>query len=99
MTEFKKHLPDVRIIGTDLYPDPAATEKIEKHDFHILKPEWEFSFDFVYSNSLDHSYNPQLAVYVWMESLKPEGRLFLGWYASHGEKGLNQRKGDIFGQA
>ena len=42
-----------------------------------MRPEWKNKFDFVYSNSLDHSYDPGLALEVWASCLKLGGILYL----------------------
>lgn len=75
---FKQALPDSDIIGTDISPDSEKYGVIV-HDFHEPKDKWLGRFDFVYSNSLDHSYNPQKAIDVWMEQLQPFGHLFIQW--------------------
>ena len=38
-----------------------------------MKPEWLGSVDFVYSNALDHSYDPVLAVNHWMSCVSKRG--------------------------
>jgi hypothetical protein len=40
-------------------------------------------FDFVYSNSLDHSYKPEECLDIWMSSIKPTGICILEWDKSH----------------
>merc|ERR1712232_125221 len=46
-------------------------------DFHDVKPHWEGRVDFVYSNALDHSFDPPLALRAWMKSVAPDGALLL----------------------
>lgn len=40
-------------------------------------------FDLVYSNSLDHSFDPKLALTVWLEQLNPTGKLVIELSSGH----------------
>ena len=42
-----------------------------------MKAEWINKADFVYSNSLDHSYDPEKALNSWISCLKPGGLCIL----------------------
>jgi len=50
-------------------------------------------FDFIYSNSLDHSTDPVGTLRVWMDQLTKEGALFIQWSIGHERVGT----GDCFG--
>lgn len=50
---------------------------ISPWDFHDVKPDWEGRADFVYSNALDHSYDPPKAIRAWMRSLREDGILLV----------------------
>lgn len=65
-------------------------------DFHESREDWEGQFDFVYSNSLDHSWNPERAVETWTEQLQQGGLLFLHWSPGHNGSRTNalQLNGD-----
>lgn len=65
-----------QIIGTDIAPTAADYGLIEL-DFHDCPPSWQDRFDLVYSNSLDHAYDPRKALTAWVASLRPGGRLYL----------------------
>lgn len=83
---FRNFLKNRNIIGTEISPVGAVNPNVIKWDFHDIKEEWLGNIDFIYSNSLDHSYDPELALKSWMSCLKPEtGRCFLEWDGSHDE--------------
>ena len=79
---FMSHLPGCTVIGTEIAPTASAFPNTIEWDFHNMKPEWEGAADFVYSNSLDHSYDPEKALGVWVDSLKPSGLCFLESWAT-----------------
>jgi hypothetical protein len=73
---FQKYL-DTEVIGTDLVA--VDTPGTLEWDFHEIKPEWEGNVDFIYSNSFDHTYAPDLCLHQWMRCLKPNGYCILHW--------------------
>lgn len=84
--EFLKNFPGSSVIGTDLFPFcgnsgewRGATEVVQC-DFAIQKPEWIGSFDFVYSNSLDHAQDAEACLKTWLDQLRPDGFLVLQWH-------------------
>jgi len=93
--EFKKHF-SFEIIGTDISKAATKFKYVIHHDFHNVKDEWLCSVDFIYTNSLDHSYDPKLALQRWVNCLTENGRLFITWTPAHGEMGLSSETGDIF---
>lgn len=42
-------------------------------DFHDTRPDWIEAADFIYSNSFDHSYDPQACLNAWMSCVRPGG--------------------------
>jgi len=66
-------------------------------DFHDLVPRWIERANFVYSNSLDHSFNPRMALGVWEKYLKPGGSMFISWTPWHDVDHTSMKHGDIFG--
>lgn len=78
------NLPEENIIGTDIAVKPFGN--IYRHDFHDEHEEWLGIFDFVYSNSLDHAYDPLLALQRWAGQLKPGGILLLHWSPIHNRR-------------
>ena len=68
------------VLGTDISPPAAEASKrdVFNLDFHQRVPEWLRRWDFVYSNALDHSYDPLRALRAWREQLRsPESLLVL----------------------
>lgn len=77
---FIKHLGPVHILGTDLAEWTADFPNTIQWDFHETKPEWNEAADFIYSNALDHSYDPEKAVEAWMSSLRSGGCCLIEWH-------------------
>jgi hypothetical protein len=84
--EFAKHFPGSTVIGTDLFPNSGRSAEWHKSktqvvawDFSKVNPEWVGKMDFVYSNSLDHSSNPEETLATWIGQLKPDGLLLIQW--------------------
>ena len=76
MKYFREALPGFEVWGTELAPKTAKLANWTINwDFHVVKPEWRAHADFVYSNALDHSPNPGLAVTRWMEEVAPGASL------------------------
>jgi len=68
------------VIGTDL----VGRDNVKEMDFHDEMPQWEEKADFIYSNSLDHSYDPDLALRRWIKCLRPGGIILIHWDPGHG---------------
>lgn len=92
---FREMLPGCDVIGTEISHTAALFSHTVQHDFHKIRPEWVGAFDFVYSNSLDHAYDPGLAFRAWMESLRPGGLCVIEWSIHHGPGYVNRN--DPFG--
>eukprot|EP00746_Dinoflagellata_sp_MGD_P018300 gnl/MRDRNA2_/MRDRNA2_142433_c0_seq1.p1 gnl/MRDRNA2_/MRDRNA2_142433_c0~~gnl/MRDRNA2_/MRDRNA2_142433_c0_seq1.p1 ORF type:complete len:555 (-),score=53.43 gnl/MRDRNA2_/MRDRNA2_142433_c0_seq1:77-1741(-) len=74
---FMEVIPGVSVIGTDLGDAAASVEHTVQMDFHETVQSWLGKVDFIYSNSLDHSYDPVFALRQWMRTLSPTGVLLL----------------------
>lgn len=79
---FEQNL-SIDIVGTDI-SDTAPDHGLVQWDFHEPRPEWVGQFDFVYTNSHDHAYDPEKALSTWVEQLAPGGCLFLEHTVQHG---------------
>jgi SAM-dependent methyltransferase len=88
---FKEAL-QCKVIGTDISPTATEFADMIEWDFHEVKPEWIDACDFIYSNSLDHSYKPQKALAAWKKCLTPRGYLIIEWGKGH----IQQSKSDPF---
>ena len=75
-TWFRKRL-SCEVIGTEISDTASDFPHTVHWDFHEENPEWSNRADFVYSNSLDHSYDPKTCLNVWIKSLKIGGLCIL----------------------
>lgn len=69
---FRKYL-NCEVIGTEISDTAEQFPHTIQWDFHNVKPEWIGAVDFIYSNSLDHSYDPEKCLKTWMSCIKPGG--------------------------
>lgn len=69
---FRNYL-DCEVIGTEISETAEQFPHTIRWDFHEAKPEWLGAVDFIYSNSLDHSYDPEKCINVWMSCIKKGG--------------------------
>ena len=80
MAYLREMLPGVEVWGTEMAPTVAKLSNWTINwDFHVVKPEWRDRADFVYTNALDHSPTPVLAVQRWMEEVSRKGALIIEW--------------------
>jgi hypothetical protein len=91
----KKKFKNLSVIGTDISETAKNFENSIMWDFHKTKSEWVNNYDFVYSNSLDQSYNPKRALTTWVAQLRVGGLLFLEM--SNQDNPNNSSKMDPFG--
>lgn len=73
---FKDKLKLLETIGTDISPTVKEFGGIE-WDFHNINTDWICKFDFVYTNSLDHSYNPSNVFDIMYDQVKFGGYLII----------------------
>jgi len=81
---FRKAL-GIEVIGTDISPTAIQFHHMIQFDFHKIKDEWIDNVDFIYSNSLDHSYDPEMCLDQWMKCIKLTGFCFIEWSPAHGD--------------
>ncbi|MGB0497760.1 MAG: hypothetical protein ACPGID_05430 [Rubricella sp.] len=86
---------DSAVIGTEISDTAADFPDTVQWDFHDRREDWVGAFDFVYSNSWDHAYDPALAFSRWVESLRPGGVMLLDCSADHGPDAVDMI--DAFG--
>ena len=75
--KFKNFIKDSDILGTDISETAKNFENSVVWDFHDHNYEWNNKFDFVYSNSLDQSYDPKKALSQWLKQLNSNGMIFI----------------------
>jgi len=80
----------IDVIGTDISDTATQFPKTVQWDFHETSPDWVGAFDFVYTNSHDHAYDPKKALDAWVGQLKPGGALFLEHTMGHAAEGSSQ---------
>lgn len=71
------------VLGTEISDTAETFANTVQWDFHDLNEDWRDRADFVYSNSFDHAYDPQLAINNWIASLRPGGLCFLASGKAH----------------
>ena len=92
---FNESKRDFDVIGTDISETAKDYKNSIIHDFHDEKKEWLNSFDFVYSNSLDQSFDPKKALSVWLKQIKENGYIIIEHSDQHGV--VSSGKMDPFG--
>ena len=92
---FIKEIPNAEVIGTDISDTANNYENSIVHDFHNEKKEWIENFDFVYSNSLDQSYDPEKALNTWLNQVKKDRYIIIEHSDQHGV--VSSGKMDPFG--
>ena len=92
---FNEKERNFEVIGTDISETAKNYKNSYIHDFHDEKKEWFNTFDFVYSNSLDQSYDPKKALSVWLNQIKEDGYLIIEHSDQHGV--ISSGKMDPFG--
>jgi len=76
---------NAKVIGTEISDSAKSYPNTIEWDFHKVKDEWLDNIDFIYSNALDHSYDPIMCLNSWMSCVKITGLCILEWTISHGE--------------
>ena len=92
---FNEKKDGFEVIGTDISETAQDYKNSVVHDFHNEKKEWINNFDFVYSNSLDQSFDPKKALEVWLNQIKKKGFIIIEHSDQHGV--ISSGKMDPFG--
>ena len=92
---FNNEIKNSSIIGTDISETAINYQNSIVHDFHDEKVEWINNFDFVYTNSLDQSYDPKKALNVWLNQIKKDRYIIIEHSDQHGV--ISAGKMDPFG--
>jgi hypothetical protein len=79
---FRKYL-NCEVIGTEISETAGNFPYTVRWDFHDVKPEWLNAADFIYSNSFDHSYDPENCLNAWMSCVKKNGLCILEHSSHH----------------
>jgi len=81
------------VLGTEISPAAATIPRTIVWDFHEAKPEWIGNVDFIYSNSFDHTYDPERCLNTWMRCLSSNGVCILEHSTGH----VGAKETDPFG--
>jgi hypothetical protein len=87
---FKKYINDCQVIGTEISATAKNFPDTIQWDFHEVKPEWINSVDFIYSNSFDHSYDPEKCLNAWMSCLRQGGMCIIEHSSLHGPSAVTE---------
>lgn len=82
---FKRHFKKCLIYGTDIAP-VCKSDDVILWDFNNTKESWIGRFDFLYSNSWDHLYDPKVGFKIWLKQVKRGGYLILEHSEQHIDK-------------
>ena len=83
------------VIGTDISETSTQFQNSVHWDFHDKNEEWLGKCDFIYTNSLDQSWQPQEALKTWLGQLNLNGLLFIEHTEAHGPQNAGEM--DPFG--
>jgi hypothetical protein len=79
---FRKYL-QCDVIGTEISDTAEQFPHTIQWDFHEIKDEWLDAADFIYSNSFDHSYDPEKCLNAWMRCVKNGGVCIIEHTSGH----------------
>lgn len=86
---FRKYL-NCEVIGTEISDSATQFPHTIQWDFHDVKPEWIDAVDFIYSNSFDHSYDPEKCLNAWMSCVRKGGVCLLEHTTAHEPSAANE---------
>ena len=81
--------------NSDISDTATNFENSIQWDFHDENPDWLGKFDFVYTNSLDQSWKPKLALSTWLNQIKNDGIVIIEHSIYHSPEHAGE--GDPFG--
>ena len=86
---FRNYL-NCEVIGTEISNTAEKFPYTIQWDFHDIKPEWIDSADFIYSNSFDHTYDPEKCLNAWMSCVKKGGVCIIEHSSGHDTSGASE---------
>ena len=92
---FNNNIKNSEGIGTDISETATNFKNSVIWDFHEINEKWIKNFDFIYTNSLDQSYDPNLALSTWLEQINDNGYIIIEHSDQHGVR--SSGKMDPFG--
>ncbi len=76
---FKESCEECNVIGTEISETAKDFPMTVQWDFHEVNNDWIGKFDIVYSNSFDHSYDPNKSISAWRDQLSEKGTMYIEW--------------------
>lgn len=73
-----RNIHNKSVIGVELNPD-GRRKDVYVGSFDEMPKEWEGRFSIVYSNTLDHAFDPYKTAKEWYRVLAPGGYMILGF--------------------
>lgn len=97
--KYLRGLLNFNIIGTDISDTATQFENTIQWDFHKIKNGWVNNVDFIYSNALDHSYDPVMCLGTWLSCLTDKGFCYIEWsfMCNTPDGGIKDMHVDCFG--
>jgi hypothetical protein len=84
---FLKYLKkNSRVIGTDISPTIKKFKHGVMWNFNNYNKRWKNKFDFVYTNSIDHTTDPKKTFNIWLKYIKKGGFIFVDHNTSNGKR-------------
>lgn len=71
--ELSQKTVEAKVLGTEISDTAKQFPNTIQWDFHEIKDEWVDKVDFIYSNSLDHSYDIEYCLKQWIKCLTIDG--------------------------
>lgn len=78
------------VIGTEISDTATQYPRTIHWDFHDVKPEWLDAADFIYSNSFDHTYDPQKCLDAWVSCVRRGGLCIIEHSSDHSFSGASE---------
>ena len=94
--KFLRETLGCEVIGTAISNSATKVDHVIEWDFHEVKEEWVGCADFIYSNSFDHSYDPEHCLKQWISCLRPDGLCFIHWGDGHNHHDFGMNNADCF---
>lgn len=78
------------VLGTDISETATDFPNSIQWDFHQANPLWMDKTDFIYSNALDHSYDPEQCLNTWIKTLRKGGLCIIEHSNMHSPEGVTE---------
>ena len=76
---FQECYASAEVLGTEISDTASQFENTVQWDFTHQKDEWVGHWDVIYTNSFDHSMDPEATLGTWRDQLSESGRIYLDY--------------------